>query len=88
MEAKPSLKRDIHGFSVLSDESVKHGLDYLDYDLQYEEAKVFFDEARLRGEAQFEDDHEHQYVLRRNDDGTYALTGRKAGGGGFFSGWF
>gem|GEM_PF-867875 len=80
--------RNIHGHKVTGEDDVVHGLDYLDHDLQYAEAEVFFKAARGGGHSDFEDDHERQFTLKYNGDGTYQLLGRKKGGGGFFSGWF
>lgn len=80
-------KRDIHGFHVFGDRDVKEGLDYLDYRLSYQEVQVFFNQARYRGPAQFEDHLHRNYTLTYNGDGTYTLTGRAKSGGGLF-GWF
>jgi len=49
-------ERDIHGHTVIGEDDVVHGMDYLDYDLQYAEAQVLFEQAKYRGQAQFEDD--------------------------------
>jgi len=66
----------IHGFKVKYEDNAKEGVDYLLYDLDREEAKVFFEQARLRGYSQFEDDREGQYTLSYNQDGTYTLIRR------------
>jgi len=67
----------IHGFKVKYEENAKGGIDYLLYDLDREEAKVFFDQARAHKYAKFEDDREGQYTLAYNSDGTYTLIRRK-----------
>jgi len=66
----------IHGFKVKYEDNAKEGIDYLLYDLDREEAKVFFEQAHLRGYSQFEDDREGQYTLSYNNDGTYTLIRR------------
>lgn len=80
--------RDIHGHKVLGEDDVVAGMDYLDYNLQFPEAEVFFKTAKNSGAAQFEDAHDRQFTLKHNHDGTYQLTSREKGGKGFFSGWF
>ncbi|MFC1662610.1 hypothetical protein ACFL04_00390 [Patescibacteria group bacterium] len=87
MADQDKTKRDIHGFKVMGDKSSKKGLDYLDYRLSYQEVQVFFNQARYRGKAEFED-HEHRnFTLAYNQDGTYTLSQRKKSGSGWF-GWF
>jgi len=78
-------KRDIHGHVVYGDEDAKEGLNYLDYDLQTPEAEVFFKQAKLKGTAQFEDDHERQFTLSFDRLKTAYRVERRASGGG---GWF
>jgi len=56
----------VHGFRVDYDEADYFAIKYLRDDLQYDEAKVFFDQARYKGEAQFEDDREGQWTLQYN----------------------
>lgn len=65
----------IHGFKVKYEENAKRGIDYLLYDLDREEAKVFFDQARARRYAKFEDDREGQFTLTYNHD-SYTLIKR------------
>jgi len=57
------LKTIVHGFPVVYEENVSAGIRYLRDDLDYQEARVFFDQARQRGSAQFEDDTDRQYTL-------------------------
>ncbi|OGZ17326.1 MAG: hypothetical protein A2Z78_00745 [Candidatus Nealsonbacteria bacterium RBG_13_36_15] len=66
----------IHGYITKYEDKDYNGIRYLLEDLQYDEAKVFFEQARLHGSAQFEDDFEGQYILNRNPDGTYDLGRR------------
>lgn len=66
----------IHGFKVKFEEDVRWGVNYLLYDLDYEESRVFFDQAKLRGFAKFEDDQDRQYTLIYNSDGSYTLIKR------------
>jgi len=44
--------------------------------LDRDEARVFFDQARLRKYAEFEDDEEGQYTLNYKGSGFYALVKR------------
>lgn len=66
----------IHGYKIKYENSDYNGIRHLLHDLQYEEAKVFFEHARLHRSAQFEDDFEGQYMLNYNSDGTYTLSRR------------
>ena len=87
MAEKTGTKRDIHGHAVYGDKNVEYGMNYLDHDIQYSEAEVFFQQAKLHGQAEFEDDHERNYTLSYNGDGTYTIITRKSSGG-LFGGWF
>ncbi|MFH0952663.1 MAG: hypothetical protein V1838_05830 [Patescibacteria group bacterium] len=83
-EESKKNKRDVHGHAVYGDDASKKGLDYLDYQLSYQEARVFFEQARVRGKAQFED-HEHRnFDLVYNNDATYTVEKRRQSGGGWF----
>lgn len=82
-----SIRRDVHGFTVLGDDAVDEGVSFLDFSLGYPEAKVFFDQARARGKAQFQDSQRRDYTLKYNGDGTYTVLKRRESKG-FFSGWF
>lgn len=77
-------ERDIHGHKVSGEDNVVKGMEYLDYRLSYEEAEVFFREARNRGKVQFEDGEHRNYTLTHRG-GLYSLTRRKSGG---FWSWF
>jgi hypothetical protein len=76
-------KRDVHGHSVLGDSNALDGIRYLDHSLDYKEAEVFFDQAKRRGSAEFEDAKGRNYTLVRNKDATYTVERRKKS-----SGWF
>lgn len=80
---KPKIKRDVHGHSVLGDKETKEGLNHLDYDLDYNEAEVFFKQARMYGQADFEDEKGRNFTLVYNRDGTYTVVKRKSAGGWF-----
>jgi hypothetical protein len=56
-------RTNIYGFWVNYDDSAYDGIRYLRDDLSREEAVVFFDQARQKGSAQFEDDYEKQFIL-------------------------
>lgn len=78
-------RRDIHGHVVYGEDDAKDGLNYLDYDLQKDEAEVFFRQAKLRGDAEFEDEHERQFTLIYDrGKGAYRVGRRPASGGGWF----
>ncbi len=76
--------RDIHGHKVSSEEDAKEGLNYLEHNIQTEEAKVFFDQAKLKGSVQFEDGKGHNYTLLYKKDSTYWVYKRAADQSGWF----
>ena len=65
----------VHNHTVYFSEDAQNGFEYLLHDLDMEEARVFFDQAKLRGSAEFEDDRDHQYTLDYQN-GKYFLTKR------------
>lgn len=65
----------IHGHKVMYEEDSKKALDYLRNDLSSQEARVFFDQARSKGSAQFEDDEDRNFTLIYRD-GVYILNRR------------
>lgn len=69
------LKTIVHGFPVIYEENALAGISYLRDDLDYQEARVFFDQARQRGSANFEDDNDRQYTLSYKN-GIYNLVRR------------
>ncbi len=68
--------KEIHGFKTEYDEKTEKAVDYLANDLDKKEARVFFDQAKLRGYAEFEDDNEGQYTLKYKGDNLYLLIRR------------
>jgi hypothetical protein len=68
-------QRTIHGHSISYEDDALEGVHYLQNKLDMDESKVYFDEAKRRGEAEFEDNHRWNYTLTYND-GTYVLTRR------------
>jgi hypothetical protein len=66
----------IHGFRVKHEENEQAGIKYLLYDLDAQESKVFFNEARRNRYAEFEDDREGQFTLSYNSDGSFTLISR------------
>ncbi len=68
-------KTNVHGFPVTYEENAVEGVRYLRDDLDFEEARVFFDQARAKGFSQFEDDEDRQYSLFYQG-GSYTLTRR------------
>ena len=66
----------IHGLKVKYEDNEQAGINYLLYDLDAKEAKVFFNEAKRNKYAEFEDDKEGQFTLSYNSDGSYTLVSR------------
>ena len=66
----------IHGYKVKYEDNAYSGVDYLKNDLDSKEASVFFNEARRRSQAPFEDDDDRDFILSRNSDGSYYLRKR------------
>ncbi len=53
----------IHNFPVTYEENASEGLRHLKDDLDINESRVFFEQAKKRGSAQFEDDEDREYTL-------------------------
>ncbi|HHE67506.1 MAG TPA: hypothetical protein ENL33_00370 [Candidatus Parcubacteria bacterium] len=70
-----SEKTNIHGHWVVYAPGTDSAVRYLKNDLDSEEARVFFDQARSKGYCKFEDEHEGQYILRYRS-GEYKLEKR------------
>lgn len=68
-------KTTIYGFRVVYEANALEGVRHLREDLDFNEARVFFDQARMRGSAMFEDDAERQYTLIYQN-GVYTLVRR------------
>ncbi|MFH1598622.1 MAG: hypothetical protein ABIB97_06210 [Patescibacteria group bacterium] len=79
-EKPQDIVQDVHGFKVFGAKDAKYGIDRLDHDLDYEEAKVLFKHARYSGPAKFEDDKDRDFTLKYNRDGTYTVEKRKSSG--------
>lgn len=58
------------------EKNISYGINYLSYDLSPEEVKVFFNEAKIKGQAQFEDHYNRNFTLMYNSDYTYTLISR------------
>jgi len=57
------MKTTIKGHIVEHDDSVKAGIRYLIYEIDAEQAKVFFDQAYNHGSASFEDHMGYKFKL-------------------------
>ncbi|RJQ36359.1 hypothetical protein C4552_03670 [Candidatus Parcubacteria bacterium] len=68
-------KTTVHGMTVSYEDNAEEGIRHLRDDLSSDEARVFFDQARTKGSAQFEDDEDRQYTLIYQN-GAYALVRR------------
>lgn len=77
------VKTNIHGHSVYYEHDDHEAIRYLMEDIQPEEARVFFDQAKMRGKAEFETDHDMQYTLTYHS-GAYKVEKRSSGGSGWF----
>jgi len=66
----------IRGFKVRYEEGDQNGINYLLYDLDAEESRVFFDQAKQKKYAAFEDDKEDQFSLSYSRDGCFTLMRR------------
>jgi len=66
----------IYGFRVKYEDNAKDGVNYLFSDLDRDEARVFFDQAKARKSAKFEDDEDRQFTLSYDGDGSYSLMRR------------
>lgn len=78
------IDRKIHGYRLDGNKDAKEGMDYLDHRLDSAEVKVFFEQARIKGEAQFEDDRGHNYTLFYHNNGGYEIKKRSGSSGGWF----
>jgi len=70
----------IHGFKVEYESEEKHireGISYLDNKIEASEAKVFFDQAKAKKSAQFEDKENHQFTLMYKGNSVYLLISRE-----------
>ena len=70
-----ATKTTIHGFTVSYEENATYGAHYLRNDLSRDEAKIFFEHARRKSSAQFEDSGDRQYTLFHSN-GTFVITRR------------
>lgn len=70
-------RTSIHGFWVNYEDNAHEALKRLRDDLSRDEAKVYFEQARLKGSAQFEDDYDRQFTLfYERGSGSFILTRR------------
>jgi len=53
----------ISDFHVIYEDNAESGIQYLREDLDYDERKVFFNEARRMKQAKFEDHSDRQFTL-------------------------
>ena len=70
-----TLQATVHGKKVAYEKNAYAGIKYLRDDLDSSEARVFFDQARMRRAAPFEDDEDRQFTLAYKS-GTYILIRR------------
>jgi hypothetical protein len=60
-------KTNVHGFNVIYEQNAAEGIVYLRDNLDFNEARVFFDQARAHGSAEFEDNEDRNYTLLYKD---------------------
>lgn len=68
-------RTNVHGFLVACEQNALEGVRYLRDDLDFNEARVFFDQARVKSFSEFEDDEDRQYTLFYKDN-AYTLVRR------------
>ena len=66
----------IHGFKVKYEDTARPAIDFLLTDLDIDECRVFFDGAKLKKFAKFEDHQDREYTLSYNPDRSYTLIRR------------
>lgn len=66
----------IHGFKVKYEDNTYGAVGHLRDDLDFQEAKVFFDQAKLKKSVNFEDDQDINYTLSYSSDNTFTLIRR------------
>ena len=76
--------KEIGGHKVFYEDDAEEGIKYLEYDLQDKEVSVFFDQAKLTGSAEFEDEKGQNYTLLYKTDRNYWLYKRAADKSGWF----
>lgn len=64
----------VHNFSLKYPEDCDAGRYYLEYRLNSEEARVFFDQARSHGHADFETHEQRHFRLTHESDGSNVLS--------------
>ena len=65
----------LDGKKIEYEKNAYDGIKYLRDDLDSLERRVFFDQAKMRGEAPFEDDEDRQFTLLHKSN-TYTLLRR------------
>lgn len=77
-EKKEEQKRWAHDFLVHHGEETKGGAEHLSYDLDREEAKTLFDQARADGKAEFQDKNQKNFTLKYDfGSGKYTVEKRQ-----------
>ena len=76
--------KEIGGHKVFYEDDAIEGLNYLEHDIEDKEAKVFFDQAKATGSAEFEDAKGQNYTLLYKTDNNYWLYKRAADKSGWF----
>ncbi len=64
------------GETVYYSEDSERGMRFLRDDLDPEETRVYFDQARSKGKAPFEDKNGNNFTLIRRSDGHFEVTTR------------
>ena len=65
----------LYGYYINYEDDARDGIYYLQYQIDPEEARVFFEQARLKGSCPFEDQYNRDFLLTYNyNDGSYTLT--------------
>lgn len=66
----------VHGFKVKYEDNAYSGVYYLKNELDQKEAGIFFDEAKRKKSADFEDRQARNYTLSYDSYATFTLVRR------------
>jgi hypothetical protein len=70
------LETYIHNFKVKYEQNAHGGVYYLKTDLDQQEAKIYFEQAKRKKAVSLEDHQDRNYTLSYNTDGTFTLVRR------------
>ena len=68
------MEIDLHGHSLMHDDNDHHGYEYLAHKIGADESKMFFQQAKEHGSAEFKTNLNKDYILTHNSNGTYTVA--------------